>query len=140
MAHVQVVKHREGRRVTQVEIRYTHGSQKRVHQALEQLGSQMPNTSAVERRNGTARRMSAHQVRRSLAFARRPETTVALGWCGVTVYNWGGPHRSLRQRLPAAVGEKVPTTFAGDGLGLGRCLACRQRDPAPPALPPTGVR
>jgi transposase-like protein len=58
LAHVQVVKHRTGKRVTHVEIRHAHGSQKRVTQALEKLGYQVANTSAIERRNGTARTMS----------------------------------------------------------------------------------
>jgi IS1 family transposase/transposase-like protein len=106
LAHVQVIKHRQGKRVVDIEVRHTHGSQKRVDQALEQLGYSVPNTSAIERRNGTARRMNAHQVRRSLAFSRRPDTKVALGWWGVTVYNWCRPHRSLRQQLAAPVGKK----------------------------------
>jgi len=106
LAHVQLIKHRLGSRVTHVEIRYVHGSQKRVAQALEQLSYVQPNTSAIERRNGTARRMSAYQVRKTLAFARRPESKVALGWWGLTVYNWCRPHRTLRQRLPAPVGKK----------------------------------
>jgi IS1 family transposase/transposase-like protein len=106
LAHVQIIKRREGGRVTQVDIRYTHGSHKRVHQALEHVGYLTPNTSAIERRNGTARRMSAHQVRKSLAFSRRPNTKLALGWWSVTVYNWSRPHRSLRQPLPVPVGKK----------------------------------
>lgn len=106
LAHVQMVKHRAGSRVIAVEIRYAHGSRKRVAQALEQLGYGKPNTSAIERRNGTARRMSAYQVRKSLAFARRPESKMALGWWGLTVYNWCRPHRTLRQRLPEPVGKK----------------------------------
>lgn len=107
LAHVQVVKHRAGKRVTHVEIRYTHGSIKRVNQALAQLGYRVPNTSAIERRNGTARRMSAYQVRKSLAFARRADTKIALGWWGVTIYNWGRPHRMLRQPLPEPLGKKT---------------------------------
>lgn len=106
LAHVQIVKHRQGSRVVQVDIRYTHGSQKRVHQMLERLGYNIPNTSAIERRNGTARRMSAHQVRKSLAFSRRPETKLALGWWGVTVYNWCRLHRSLRLPLDLPQGKK----------------------------------
>jgi hypothetical protein len=43
--------------------------------------------------------MNAHQVRRSLAFSRRQDTKIALGWWGLTVYNWSRPHRSLRLRL-----------------------------------------
>jgi IS1 family transposase len=99
LAHVQIVKHREGNRVVQVDIRYVHGSQRCVQQVLDHLGYTTPNTSAIERRNGTARRMSAHQVRRSLAFSRRPDTKIALGWWGLTVYNWSRPHRSLRSPL-----------------------------------------
>ena len=110
LAHVQLVKHRVGSRVTQVEIRYAHGTKPRVAQTLEKLAYLKPNTSAIERRNGTARRMSAHQVRKTLAFARRPESKVALGWWGVTVYNWCRLGtlwaRSLRQRLPQPVSKK----------------------------------
>lgn len=106
LAHVQIIKHREGSRVVSTEIRYTHGSRTLIHQRLYQLGYAKPNTSAIERRNGTARRMSAHQVRRSLAFSRRPDTKIALGWWGVTVYNWCRPHRSVRHPLPEPQGKK----------------------------------
>jgi IS1 family transposase len=106
LAHVQIIKHREGSRVVETTIRYSHGSRTRVHQMLRSLGYTQPNTSAIERRNGTARRMSAHQVRRSLAFARRPDTKLALGWWGVTVYNWCRSHRSLRQFLPQPQDKK----------------------------------
>lgn len=100
LAHLQIVKHREGQRVVEVDVRYAHGSMRCVHRVLEQLGYTTPNTSAIERRNGTARRMNAHQVRRSLACSRRQDTKPALGWWGLTVYNWSRPHRSLR--LPLA--------------------------------------
>ena len=109
LAHVQIIKHREGSRVVETTIRYTHGSRTRVHQVLRWLGYAKPNTSVIERRNGTARRMSAHQVRRSLAFAHRSDTKLALGWWGVTVYNWSRPHRSLRQALPEPQGKKSIT-------------------------------
>jgi IS1 family transposase/transposase-like protein len=124
LAHVQVIKHRVGTRLEEVEIGYTHGSQKRVLQTLAALGHHRPNTSIIERRNATARRMSAHQVRKSLAFSRRPETKTALGWWGVTVYNWCRSHRSLRQPLAEPQGKKSssserlpwlwawPTTFS----------------------------
>jgi len=106
LAHVQIVKHREGDRVVHVDIRYAHGSRRTVQQALERLGYSKPNTSAIERRNGTARRMSAHQVRRSLAFSRRPDSKIALGWWGLTVYNWSRPHRSLRLLLAQPQAKK----------------------------------
>jgi IS1 family transposase len=106
LAHVQIVKHREGQRVVTVDIHYAHGSRRCVQQVLDYLGYTTPNTSAIERRNGTARRMSAHQVRRSLAFSRRDDTKVALGWWGLTVYNWCRPHRSLRLLLEQPQGKK----------------------------------
>ena len=105
-AHVQVIKHRQGKRLTALEIRYTHGSQKRIDQALTRLGYQVPNTSAIERRNGTARLMSKAQVRKSLAFAKREDQKTALGWWAMTVYNWCRSHRSIRCPLPKPLGKK----------------------------------
>jgi len=105
-AHVQIVKHQSGYRLQAVEIRYTHGSKKRIEQALERLGYKVPNTSAIERRNGTARLMSAAQVRKTVAFAGKDTTKEALGWWSMTVYNWCRPHRSLKQSLPEPVGKK----------------------------------
>jgi IS1 family transposase/transposase-like protein len=105
-AHAQIIKHQRGYRLQAVEIRYTHGSKKRIEQALERLGYHVPNTSAIERRNGTARLMSAAQVRKTLAFAGKESTKAAMGWWGLTVYNWCRPHRSLKQLLSAPVGKK----------------------------------
>lgn len=105
-AHVQIIKHQRGYRLDQLEIRYAHGSKKRIEQALERLGYQVPNTSAIERRNGTARLMSAAQVRKTLAFAGKDTTKKAMGWWAMTVYNWCRPHRSLKQVLTAPVGKK----------------------------------
>lgn len=106
LAHVQVVKYRQGQRLVQVEVRYTHGSQKCARLALDALGYEIPNTSAIERRNGTARRMDIYQVRKSLAFSRRPDVKESLGWWGVTVYNWCRNHRSLRTPLSSPQGKK----------------------------------
>lgn len=105
-AHVQIVKHQSGYRLKQVEIRLAHGSQKRIKQALARLGYRVANTSAIERRNGTSRLMSAVQVRKTLAFAKKESTKEALGWWGMTVYNWSRPHRSLKQLLPEPAGKK----------------------------------
>jgi IS1 family transposase/transposase-like protein len=106
-AHVQVVKQRRGRRVVKVDVRYTHGSCKRVQRELLRLGYRTPNVSAVERRNGTARRMDACSVRKTLAFARTPETREARGWWGVTIYNWGRENRALRKLLPKPQGRRL---------------------------------
>lgn len=106
-AHVQLVKQRRGRRVVKVEFRYAHGSQRRVHRELVRLGYHKPNTSAVEGRNGTARRMDACSVRKSLAFARTPETRDARGWWGVAVSNWARENRALKSQLPEPLGRRL---------------------------------
>ncbi len=140
LAHVQLIKQRQGKHLVDIEIRYTHGSQKRVNEMLAQLGYTVPNTSAIERRNGTARRMNAHQVRKSLAFSRRADTKEALGWWGGTIYNWCRPHTSLRQPLAQPMGKKVPTAHAGYGPRLGRSHSFRQRTLAHSCLPTQGLR
>lgn len=99
-AHVRVVKKRQGKRLVEVSVHLAHGSQKRLQRELHRLGYNQPNTSAVERRNGTARRMDAYSVRKSLAFARRPESRDANGAWAMTVYNWSRANRSLRKPLP----------------------------------------
>jgi IS1 family transposase/transposase-like protein len=106
LAHVQVVKERQGSRVISVETRLAHGSWKRVQQELDQLGYTTPNLSAVERQNGTSRRMNAYLVRKSLAFARQEPSRTALGWWGTTVQNWCRVQRGLRVLLPQPQGRK----------------------------------
>ena len=106
VAHVQVIKHRQGKRLQSIEIRYTHGSQKRIEKSLNQLGYHLPNTSAIERRNGTARLMSKAQVRKSLAFSKRKDQKTALGRWALTAYNWCHSHRSLQCQLPQPQGKK----------------------------------
>ncbi len=106
LAHVQVVKQRQGSRVIAVETRLAHGSWKRVQQELDQLGYAKPNLSAVERQNGTSRRMNAYLVRKSLAFARQEPSRSALGWWGTTVQNWCREQRGLRLLLPEPQGRK----------------------------------
>lgn len=107
LAHVQVIKRREKRRLVQIEVRYTHGSKKRVDQALERLGYSLPNTSAIERYNGTARRMGIFQIRKTLAFAHRNDSKEHMGWWNTAVYNWSRIHRSLRQLLEEPNGRQL---------------------------------
>lgn len=103
-----------GKRLKSIEIYYTHGSKKRIDRALTDLGYHVPNTSAIvyqayydiERRNGIARLMSKAQMQKTLAFAEREDQKTALGWWGVTVYNWCRPHRSLRCLLHQPQGKK----------------------------------
>lgn len=105
-AHAQLIKKRQRGRVVEIALRYPHGTRKRVQQGLVALGYQQPTTSAIERRNGTARRMSAFQVRRSSAFAHRADSKISLGWWTMTVANWCRPHRALRLLLQPPQGKK----------------------------------
>lgn len=105
-AHVQVVKQRQRGRLVSVDIRLAHGSQKRLQRELGRLGYSVPNTSAIERRNGTARRMDAFNVRKSLAFARTPESRNANGNWAMTVYNWARDNRALKRLLPESIGKR----------------------------------
>jgi len=89
-----------------------------------------PNTSAIERRNGTAWRMSVYPVRKSLAFAHRADTKLALGWWGVTVYNWWRTHRALRTPLASSWVKKVSAPFTGHGRRADRS---HSHDPGTPA-------
>ena len=105
-AHVQAVKQRQQGRVVRVDIRLAHGSNKRVKRELKRLGYSTANTSAIERRNGTARRMDAFNVRKSLAFARTPESRDANGSWAMTVYNWVRDNRALKRLLPEPLGRR----------------------------------
>ena len=83
-----------------------HGSWKRVDSELEKLGYEKPNLSAIERQNGTSRRMNAYLVRKSLAFARKEESREALGWWSAVVYNFCRPQRGLREPLSRSEGHR----------------------------------
>ena len=54
-AQPMVRKTREGGHLVGVEARAAHGSEKRLVRELSRLGFEKPNTSTIERRNGTAR-------------------------------------------------------------------------------------
>ena len=106
-AQVMVRKTKKGRRLIRVEARVTHGSSKRVARELSRLGFEKPNTSTIERRNGTARGMDATSVRKTLAFAKTMETKRVLGAWGVLVYNWARECRSLKRPLPQPRGRQL---------------------------------
>jgi len=140
-AHAQIVKHHHGRRLVEVEVRYVHGTIKRINHALAVLGYTTPNTSAIERRNGTARLMNTAQVRKSLAFSRRADTKQALGWWALTVYNWCRPHRSLRQLLPQPAGRKLYQQCSpAMALGLANSISTIAEVLLSPVYPPVGWR
>ena len=92
--------------VTDIRIERAAGSQRRINQELAALGYTSPNTSAVERHNGTARRMNPHQVRRSLAFARLPHVRQTVSDLVNGMYNFCRVNRSLRVKLDEPVGRR----------------------------------
>ena len=118
LAHLQLIKRRQGGRVVELRSRVAHGSWKRVEKELEELGYEKPNLSAIERQNGTSRRMNAYLVRRSMAFGRKEESREALGWWGVVVYNFCRAQRGLRVPLGRPAGrrcyeQRTPAMAAG---------------------------
>jgi IS1 family transposase/transposase-like protein len=118
LAHLQVIKHRRRGRVVEVSPRVAHGSHKRVNLELERLGYDKPNLSAIERQNGTARRMNAYLVRKSLAFGRTQDGREALGWFSTVVYNFCRTQRGLRTALSVSEGrrcyqQRTPAMVAG---------------------------
>ncbi|MGY2894857.1 IS1 family transposase [Deinococcus sp. UYEF24] len=107
--HMRIIKTYQGKRVTDIRIKRAAGNRRRVDQELALLGYTTPNTSAVERHNGTARRMNPHQVRRSLAFARLPHVRQTVSDLVNAVYNFCQVHRSLRMKLDEPVGRRQYT-------------------------------
>ena len=96
--------------------RAAHGYWKRVDSELEKLGYEKPNLSAIERQNGTSRRMNAYLVRKSLAFARKEESRQALGWFSTVVYNFCRPQRGLREPLSRSEGHRrYRAAYSRDG-------------------------
>ncbi len=90
----------------EVSPRVAHGSHKRVNRELKRLGYNKPNLSAMERQNGTARRMNAYLVRKSLAFGRTQAGREALGWFSMVVYNFCRTQRQLREPLSVPEGRR----------------------------------
>jgi len=118
LAHLQLIKRRQGGRVVEVRSRVAHGSQKRVNKELGQLGYEKPNLSAIERQNATSRMMNAYLVRRSLAFSRTEESREALGWWSAIVYNFCRTQRGLRVPSNSSEGrrcyeQRTPAMAAG---------------------------
>lgn len=106
LAHLQVIKHRRSGRVVGVSPKVAHGSHKRVDRELERLAYERPNLSAIEPQNGTARRMNAYLVRKSLAFGRTEGAREALGWFSTVVYNFCRTQRALREPLSIPEGRR----------------------------------
>ena len=97
LVYAQIVKHRQGGRVQQVEIRPIFG-QGKLAQVVADLGWTQANTSALERFHRTDRMRNGRKTRKTLGFSRRTDRHDALSWISAVRYNFHHPHRSLRPR------------------------------------------
>lgn len=106
LAHVQIIKNRKGYKLESVDIRYTYGTRTRVKKELDKLNYNVPNTSAVERQNGTARQHTSFMKRKGLAFAKKTSTRDYIAEVVRLNYNWVAKHRSLKLPLDIPIGRK----------------------------------
>jgi hypothetical protein len=83
----QMVKHREGGRVTQITVRHCFGEK-----TLD------PYTVRVERLNGCLRDRLCCTTRKTHGFAKRVESWKAFVGMGVFEHNWLRPHPALREK------------------------------------------
>ena len=88
----QVVKHRRGRRLVQVEVRATIGP-----------AAAQPHTVHVERFNGVLRDRLGCLTRKTHAFAKDAPTWDAAVTLALFEHNWLHPHIALRRPLAAPV-------------------------------------
>ena len=100
LVYAQVVKHRQGRRIQQVEIRPIFGKGK-LAQVVADLGWTKANTSAIERFNLTDRMRNAREGRKPCAFrvgriGMMP--SVGLGRCATIFIIRIGPCDSQRKK------------------------------------------
>jgi hypothetical protein len=85
----QVVKHRQKKRVVQVEVRQVLG-----------VAVETPRTMHEERMNGTLRDRLNCLTRKTHAFAKDPQTWDAAVTLALFEHNWLRSHRALRQAAP----------------------------------------
>jgi hypothetical protein len=94
--YLQMVKRREGGRVTGVKAKSIYGDEREV---LELLGA---STSHVERTNLTSRHMNARLVRKTLGYSKELGMLRASSSWEDAVYNLGRALKTLRIESPEA--------------------------------------
>jgi transposase-like protein len=118
----QAIKRYTQRRVASVEHRVVRGTVDGVAATLAKTQGCLTaviNTAYIERLNATFRGRLASLTRRTRAGIHRRDTLEAGMWLVGTVYNFGRPHRSLRQRVAADGAptrrwiERAPAEAAG---------------------------
>jgi IS1 family transposase len=93
LRYVQLVKHREGRRLVAVSKRVIYGNP-------AEIDPGQITTSLVERLNLTLRQENATLTRKTLAFAKDDDELRAHLALQVAYYHFVRPHLSLRRRVP----------------------------------------
>ena len=113
LVYAQVIKHRQGYRIRQVEVRPVFGKGK-LPQVVARLGWNKANTSAIERFNLTDRLRNSRKARKTMGFSRRIHLHDAMSWISALRYNFHHPHRTLRLRTPEGHWQKrSPAMAAG---------------------------
>jgi hypothetical protein len=113
LIYAQVIKHRQGGKVSEVEIRPIFGKGK-LDSIVEILGWNKANTSAIERFNLTDRCRNARKARKSLTFSKKSSLHDAMSFISVLLYNFHHEHRSLRIRNEDGHWQKrTPAMAAG---------------------------
>lgn len=111
LVYAQVVKHRSGGKVKEVEIRPIFGKGK-LDSVVEELGWNKANTSAIERFNLTDRTRNARKVRKSLNFSKNSREHDAQSFINALLYNFHHHHRSLRIKTDQGIIHSTPAQAA----------------------------
>jgi hypothetical protein len=121
LRYVQLVKHREGRRLVSVTKRVVHGE-------VADIDPRQITTSLIERQNLTLRQENAMLSRKTLAFAKDEDDLSAHLALQVAYYHFVRPHLSLRRRLPRPTPVRgrvvLPPWQRESQSGCGRYASC----------------
>lgn len=104
--YLQVVKHRQGQRVTKVSIQVVYGSPEEV---IETLGE---HTAYVERTHLTSRQMNGRLVRKTLSYSKQLEVLEAACAWEDWIYNLTRPLKTLRVEVNDGQRRWLPRSSA----------------------------
>lgn len=113
LVYAQVVKHRQGGKVIEVEIRPIFGKGK-LDSVVASLGWKKANTSAIERFNLTDRSRNARKVRKTLNFSRNSLLHDSMSFISALLYNFHHFNRSLNFKThEGSLLKRTPAMAAG---------------------------
>lgn len=113
LVYAQVVKHRQGGKVIEVEIRPIFGKG-RLESVVAVLGWKKANTSAIERFNLTDRSRNARKARKSLNFSRNSFLHDSMSFISALLYNFHHFNRSLNLKSESgSLLKRTPAMVAG---------------------------